>query len=388
MGKDRTYHYPLDAIRFVAALSVALFHLGFYSWASETSSTSRIFAHVDALPKLASVTWFGWIGVNVFFVISGFVIANSANGASPISFLKSRALRLYPAAWICATITLVAWLVIAHRPPSELMGPYFHAMALWPLPNWIDGVYWSLAVEVCFYATIFLLLVFHQFKHVTLYAWILTLLSGAYLGAISFGMLPESGWVWRHSDVLLLQHGPLFAIGIWMWKSSGRRNVILDYIGLGTAIGVALVGIGLRAESLQLVEAPAASGFSIEEPMIVWLAVLAFMFVFTRWPGTFRPRSSGTRALTRKLGQATYPLYLVHNVVGAGLMHVLIQAGMRPYVALAFALGAVIGLSWLIAWIVEPVIGAWLRKMLNKAEVQVLRLPGGRALARPGGIAD
>ena len=122
--------------------------------------------------------------------------------------------------------------------------------------------------------------------------------------------------------------------------------------------------------------------------MIVWLAALAFMFVFTRWPGTFRPRSPGTRALTRKLGQATYPLYLVHNVVGAGLMHVLIQAGMRPYVALAFALGAVIGLAWLIAWIVEPVIGAWLRKMLNKAEVQVLRLPGGRALARPGGIAD
>ena len=388
MAKDRTYHYPLDAIRFMAALSVALFHLGFYSWASETSSTSRIFAHVDALPKIASVTWFGWIGVNVFFVISGFVIANSANGASPISFLKSRALRLYPAAWICATITLIAWLIIAHRPPSELVVPYVHALVLWPLPNWIDGVYWSLAVEACFYATIFLLLVFHQFQRLTLYAWALTLLSGAYLGAISLGMLPESGWVWQHSDVLLLQHGPLFAIGIWMWKSSGRRTVMSDFIGLGTAIGVALVGIGLRAKSLQSIEAPAASTFSIEEPMIVWLVILAFMFVFTRWPGTFRPHSSGTRAVTRKLGQATYPLYLVHNVVGAGLMHVLIQTGVSPYLALVFALVAVIGLAWLIAWLAEPVIGAWLRELLNKAEVQLLRLPAGRALARPGGIVD
>ena len=122
--------------------------------------------------------------------------------------------------------------------------------------------------------------------------------------------------------------------------------------------------------------------------MIVWLAILAFMFVFTRWPGTFRPRSEGVRALTRKLGQATYPLYLVHNVVGAGLMHVLIQAGMRPYLALVFALGAVVALAWLIAWLAEPVISAWFRERLNKAEVQLLRLPGGRALARPGGIAD
>lgn len=268
------------------------------------------------------------------------------------------------------------------------MGPHFHTMALWPPPNWIDCVYWSRAVEVCSCTTIFLLLIFHQFKRITLYAWILTLFSGACLGAVSLGKLPESGWVWRHSDVLLLQHGPLFAIGIWMWKSSGRRNVILDYVGLGTAIGVALVGIGLRAKPLQLVEAPAASGFSVEEPVIVWLVILAFMFVFTHWPGMLRPRSLGTRALTRKLGQATYPLYLVHNVVGAGLMHVLIRAGMRPYQALVFALMAVIGLAWLVAWLAEPVIRAWLREMRNKADKQLLRFPRMQALARPGSILN
>ena len=47
---------------------------------------------------------FGWIGVEIFFVISGYVIASSAEGAAPRTFLRRRAQRLLPAAWVCATI--------------------------------------------------------------------------------------------------------------------------------------------------------------------------------------------------------------------------------------------------------------------------------------------
>jgi peptidoglycan/LPS O-acetylase OafA/YrhL len=100
------YYSGVDAIRFVAALLVMVYHLGFWSWAGN-GTTARIFNGAARFESATSFTWFGWVGVEIFFVISGFVIANSANEASAAAFLRGRILRLYPAAWICATSTAV-----------------------------------------------------------------------------------------------------------------------------------------------------------------------------------------------------------------------------------------------------------------------------------------
>ncbi len=98
------YYSGLDAIRFFSAMAVVAFHLGFYVWASEYSSVSMIFAAAAKFEALTPVAWMGWVGVQIFFVISGLVIANSANGAAPFSFLRSRLIRLWPAAWVCASV--------------------------------------------------------------------------------------------------------------------------------------------------------------------------------------------------------------------------------------------------------------------------------------------
>ena len=87
------YIYGIDLIRFACAFGVAAFHL---TW------------------KTPETAWWmpvGWVGVQVFFVISGLVIANSAHGATPRQFLTSRFLRLYPAAWCAAAISfpLLVW---------------------------------------------------------------------------------------------------------------------------------------------------------------------------------------------------------------------------------------------------------------------------------------
>ena len=119
------YYHGLDAVRFFSACAVCVFHLGFYAWAAEYSSMERIFAHAATFDLLTPIAWMGWIGVQIFFVISGFVIANSANGATPFGFLRSRMLRLWPAAWVCATITLLvrmAWGEDFGRPSSTASG--------------------------------------------------------------------------------------------------------------------------------------------------------------------------------------------------------------------------------------------------------------------------
>jgi peptidoglycan/LPS O-acetylase OafA/YrhL len=90
-------HFPLlDPLRFGAALSVAVFHQMFWSWAWSSIGVPPAFEHYVAadvlFPSAAPFTWFGWVGVEIFFVISGFVIANSASKSSPIEFLLGRAL--------------------------------------------------------------------------------------------------------------------------------------------------------------------------------------------------------------------------------------------------------------------------------------------------------
>src|SRR5882724_10068361 len=145
MVKRRGYVYGIDIIRFLAALSVVGFHLGYLN-------------DVADFKAIWPVTWFGWIGVEVFFVISGFVIANSANGKSPIQFLKGRALRLYPAVWCCATLTLIVRSAVSDEKFVDLLPSYLRSLTLIPKGPWIDDVYWTLAVEIGFYTLIFLLL--------------------------------------------------------------------------------------------------------------------------------------------------------------------------------------------------------------------------------------
>src|SRR6202035_4696902 len=129
----------------------------FWSWACVSighPGFERTVAADVLYPSAADFTWFGWVGVEIFFVISGFVIANSASKSSPVEFLIGRALRLYPAVWICATATLIV-LVFAHGSSSEFVRPYIRAMLIYPRGPWIDGIYWTLATEIVFYALVF-----------------------------------------------------------------------------------------------------------------------------------------------------------------------------------------------------------------------------------------
>ncbi|MER9864925.1 hypothetical protein [Mesorhizobium sp. M0185] len=70
----------LDLLRIFAAFSVMLFHFAYWSWAPTVASTPKsITGGALQYPELIPFSWWGWVGVEIFFVISGFVIAFSAS---------------------------------------------------------------------------------------------------------------------------------------------------------------------------------------------------------------------------------------------------------------------------------------------------------------------
>jgi peptidoglycan/LPS O-acetylase OafA/YrhL len=382
--RSRTYFYGIDAIRFIAALSVAVFHLGFWSWAGiygSVDQTIHIFGGAASFRPAVEFTWFGWVGVEVFFVISGFVIANSASGASPMSFLKGRAVRLYPVVWVCASCTFAALLLIAKDPIAALVVPYLRSLLLFPRGGWIDGVYWTLAVEIAFYLLMFLVLLFRQFAFLHRVAYILSFYSAAFIAldvATRLGIALPTRFVIEQSTIdnvppiLLLRHGCLFAAGIWLWIA--RNGQMTPYRWLGLSVALISGGAEVYTRALELTAiVPAAAGQSPLVPFAIWVVAALAIFVFGLAGERLVPTSGLARTILRYAGVMTYPIYLLHNIVGAGIGRLLIAVGVEAWMAMLSALILVVSFSFFLCRSVEPVLASMVRRGLSYFENTMLR---------------
>ncbi|MFD1958691.1 acyltransferase family protein [Novosphingobium panipatense] len=103
--------HGLDVVRLIAAMLVVIYHLGFKAWALPGSSLRHVIDAPVTHPPGYGLTWCGWIGVQVFFVVSGAVIAYSAEGrapdplpgaVSPVFFLQSSSPRRSHCRWRCS----------------------------------------------------------------------------------------------------------------------------------------------------------------------------------------------------------------------------------------------------------------------------------------------
>lgn len=316
----------LDIIRFAAAAMVMMFHLGYWSWVSAGTPAGIIAGRV-AYPEL-SVLSCGWVGVEIFFVLSGFVIAYSAENATTTSFVRGRFLRLAPAAWLCATVTLV-FLVLLGKTPS--LGAYFHSMAFIPFPPWVDGVYWTLGIEISFYSLILCLLALRAFRRIEWLAWALCVAS-----SIAFVLRPTFNH--RIFELLLLEHGAFFALGVFAWLYLLKSHTISNLLGMVYCFPVCLVAIH-HVESGKL----ALPGNVEWLPYVVWVAAMVAMILSVSMPLKPSP-------LLRRLGLATYPLYLLHDVCGSAIIRWMSDAGADRWVALAVATVVSVALSWCVVF--------------------------------------
>ncbi len=118
------HFFGLDVLRFFSAVFVVLFHFGGFGISEPIFPAPK---HDLAWPELYSISQFGWVGVQIFFVISGFVIAASLIDVTTRTFLIRRVIRVAPALWIYCTIGLcirLAW----GEPATDLLGDFFRSI--------------------------------------------------------------------------------------------------------------------------------------------------------------------------------------------------------------------------------------------------------------------
>lgn len=144
-----------------------------------------------SFPSLISVSWWGWVGVQIFFVISGLVICASAERHSAAAFFRNRLLRLAPALWVFATLSLIVTFLYSSVPVGVPLAAYLRSVVLFPKGPWIDGVYWTLAIEMVFYAATLLLIATGWFARLQAIA------CAASFSILGFYLLVVAARIWR-----------------------------------------------------------------------------------------------------------------------------------------------------------------------------------------------
>lgn len=87
MAQHKATFGGVDILRFLAAVMVMFYHYGFWVWAFPDGVSARATGGIPPHPEMALVGS-GWVGVQIFFVISGFVIAFSAENSTPLRFSR------------------------------------------------------------------------------------------------------------------------------------------------------------------------------------------------------------------------------------------------------------------------------------------------------------
>lgn len=371
---SRDHYAGLDLLRFVAASGVMLFHFTVLAWAMPESTAYRISGGHVAFPELAPWISVGWIGVQVFFVISGFVIAFSTEGATFASFLRSRALRLLPAAWICATVT---WLALGGS-----LGDYARSMTLSPWGPWVDPVYWTLGIELSFYGLVALLIAAGGNHRLHWLAIVIGGVSAVYW--VAFWLALDSSvpsawgrWLLEHQEdrrlqLLLIPHGCFFALGVYVWhyfRRAGGAAVATICLLLAMVCVLQIVAHNTLAVNKTHIQSQA------EYAVGAWAAAIVAMIAMVGWRGA--KVGQRMQALLRRIGLMTYPLYLVHQVLGCLLLGVLASLGASRWIAFAASVLIVLTLSLIISTGIEPALRRGLARAIDAtaAMVRVTRRP-------------
>ena len=344
----------IQALRAFAALAVVFYHAQ-YDAELLAASFGLAYQRSDLLPWPA--------GVDVFFVISGFIMVHTsrnlfANVDGPRLFLARRIARVVPIYWAIVTVYLVIGQLIPETlnrdAPSlaEILTSYLFIP--YALPNGVvHPVYslgWTLNYEMFFYVVFAGALLLQRQRAVLTVAAVL-------LGFVAFGRfsqatpVPISFW----SEPIVLEF--VFGMAIALLAEKGCLLPPIGRLGL-IAIALLLLHFDLTKPDGALV-LPQVLAYGVPAAMLVAAAVLGP--ASPAWPAVELPVAA--------LGDASYALYLVHPFAIRALRELFAYSGLATAVGLeVFVISAVLAAVILALFVCQfaekpmtQVVRGWLR---------------------------
>jgi peptidoglycan/LPS O-acetylase OafA/YrhL len=286
----------LDLLRVAAVAGVVLYHYGF--WGPASNGVPQV-----ALPYLASYAQYGFLGVPVFFTISGFVIAYSAEGRTPLGFVIARFSRIYPTFLFCMTLTSVTIFLLGGTNfevslAQWLANLFIGAPAL--RQPYVDTSYWSLVIEIVFYAWIAV------FLKLRLFPRRIDAIIVIWLGITFANELTIDAPVLE--KILMTADSGFFAVGLLIYEYfRGRRDLKL----FGLFVLAAGTSVVQAIHKLDFLRVHTGGTFDARVVAAICLSSIVVIFYATRLRKL--PLPAG---LTLAAGGITYPLYLLHMQMG------------------------------------------------------------------------
>lgn len=307
----------IDALRGLAASIVIISH---YTWAYDY--------HFNLLAEHKFHFPYGDLGVEIFFIISGFVIFMTISRIKTVTdFFISRFSRLYPTYWFCMLLTALVITIfpvptLGHYTIKEILVNFTMIEGLFKI-RYVDQVYWSLELELFFYVIMAVIFYLKKLKYID-YIVIGWLMLCAIRLFINF---PLEKFV---AKILILDSAPLFITGILMYKIKLKTATILNHITILAALVIYCFYIYEKYSS----------------------DIIPFILIITAYLIFYIYALKGMPFLKNKvllfLGVISYPLYLLHNVIGYAILY-----RIRVYIHNQFLYAVITaGIAILLAYIV------------------------------------
>ncbi|MGH8863435.1 MAG: acyltransferase family protein [Burkholderiales bacterium] len=324
----------IDAMRGIAALAVAVFHC--------TNHYGNEIGHIE--PPIFGFPA-GNYGVQLFFLISGFVIFMTLERTTRAAdFVVSRFSRLFPAYW--AAIALTATVVYTIGMPQQKLAGWDLALNLTMVQQilggeHLDGSYWTLQVELFFYVQMLFLYstrLLHRIHWIIVGWLLLSLASGLWERVTGH---PIS---YTLREVLILRHIPFFAIGILfyrIWMRSAHPRI--DYLLILASLAV--IALTLPPVYLPVAAFCVGAFWLFVTGRLLWLRLAPFVF----------------------LGKISYSEYLLHQAIGFAIIWHLETAGFSGTASALAAIIATALLATLLTFLIErpamrAIRSAWKRR--------------------------